>query len=1417
MALTQQLQLQLPPSMSTTSIPEELDSLNMNASGRLNVQLQLDTTTNSQLSDSFEESAQVKVAMGSLTRRRARAEAKECNPSEDGGHGSDSDETDDMRHYDSVNSYDAGNRQKVVVEDSRSSVEVHDVGALGGEEEKEAQEEEEEDEEKSSQHMADTDENRTGWDGEPEDSSMGLGGQMLEQYLGLSLAAGQLRAVDLSSPYPGHCSTTTLSLHSPSQLAVDSTGALISPSDADAAAKASMMGLSGTSPEASQHSHALKFLRLSGMHPQSSHLSTDPTSPVSSDDSLNSPLSSPPLSWAKKVGGRHEGSNKQWNHAQHAASADDRPPLSGSHVPPPQGQHAHPHPRKRGSSVRDHAGVEVKPQLPLLQTTQGPFATSSLEESATHGGDLTGRRSCASVPAADTAAQRKHMELLERLSSDRRRAKQEEEKTLRMQEARRRRTRDNLLQRAAARQEGGKGREEGEGAFRSVPTYAKETTAAKARQAKLVRESKAADDDDGHEDEAAQRERQRAERRRRDREHKAYLEVLAAKRREEEEARVLETAREVERREAVRKLAAKRLQKAKEEKESKEVDGTAVMALATATPAAPSRPRRRSAGGGLAAVRACRSTSREEGPVSDTDADDRRRLEAAAAVRERAQAHLFELKTRREREEEEEEERSRRRARRASLLRARLAAERREVISQKADASTSTPGEESDGDMSLAPRQVRLSPEELASSLARLSRPPARALREIVGDVSLADYAEWKRRKGLDPETKLFVMTGWYPSVKEGLEARNWIQNTDRDSPYFDLKWTLYSGDAAKSLQPWQMCNHFNKSTAVTTKAGLLTSLRQLRWFANADSDDIIPRSYDLGSPEDVALFADDFCITAAANILKRIVLRADGRNGVAAVKALPVDMLDSIPGMEFEQKEEEQQQQQQRAQEKDGQKRHRRSTSNSSSNSCGSGGGTASELDDSNLDSDFGLSSVGGNEDEAVAAKSMPSVPPPLSARRRPWEPEGDGFLVNRGVLAAALRVCCRLLQASCAGDGDIDDPSPPAHPTSALEREMIALGAAADFTGIYRPHQLTQEVPGVQADKPGNPVHSVHARSKERRRAAAKRASAASAVQVMEPLGAARLARVKTVLGGLRVARPQFRIDGDFGQNIWMVKPAAKSRGRGIACFTDLPALSAYTGMGGAGGGRRAHWVVQKYLENPLLVASRKFDIRQWVLVTDWNPLTVWFYGEAYARFGAEDYTTAEGELGNRFVHLVNNSISKHSDSFGEVATAENGVQVRENMWPCSDLRQFLAELHGGEGDPWLDTVQPRMKEAATWALQCAADSVEHRKNSWELYGYDFMLDDELKPWLIEINSSPACDYSTAVTERYVQNALADLLKVTIDAREWEQGKAPRPDTGLWELIHKGAYLPALNAAYGSDMQLRGTRLTRKQMLGR
>lgn len=53
--------------------------------------------------------------------------------------------------------------------------------------------------------------------------------------------------------------------------------------------------------------------------------------------------------------------------------------------------------------------------------------------------------------------------------------------------------------------------------------------------------------------------------------------------------------------------------------------------------------------------------------------------------------------------------------------------------------------------------------------------------------------------------------------------------------------------------------------------------------------------------------------------------------------------------------------------------------------------------------------------------------------------------------------------------------------------------------------------------------------------------------------------------------------------------------------------------------------------------------------------------------------------------------------------------------------------------------------MKEIVKQSMMCALDGIQNRKNTHELFGYDFMIDENYKVWLIEINSSPSMDYST------------------------------------------------------------------------
>jgi hypothetical protein len=74
----------------------------------------------------------------------------------------------------------------------------------------------------------------------------------------------------------------------------------------------------------------------------------------------------------------------------------------------------------------------------------------------------------------------------------------------------------------------------------------------------------------------------------------------------------------------------------------------------------------------------------------------------------------------------------------------------------------------------------------------------------------------------------------------------------------------------------------------------------------------------------------------------------------------------------------------------------------------------------------------------------------------------------------------------------------------------------------------------------------------------------------------------------------------------------------------------------------------LVCQYLDNPLLIKEKKFDMRMYVLVTSFHPLRVYFYDEGLARFATEPYTKDASVLKNKFVHLTNFSINKRNTKF-------------------------------------------------------------------------------------------------------------------------------------------------------------------------
>lgn len=95
-----------------------------------------------------------------------------------------------------------------------------------------------------------------------------------------------------------------------------------------------------------------------------------------------------------------------------------------------------------------------------------------------------------------------------------------------------------------------------------------------------------------------------------------------------------------------------------------------------------------------------------------------------------------------------------------------------------------------------------------------------------------------------------------------------------------------------------------------------------------------------------------------------------------------------------------------------------------------------------------------------------------------------------------------------------------------------------------------------------------------------------------------------------------------------------------------------------------------------------------------------------------------------------------------------------------------------------------------------------IEHRPNCFEIYGFDFMLDSKLKPWLLEVNLSPACAERTEWLIKMLDkssNGLFNILeqritKVSDDFKGElkahltlkRKKKLTEKDLGGWQLIY-------------------------------
>ncbi len=112
---------------------------------------------------------------------------------------------------------------------------------------------------------------------------------------------------------------------------------------------------------------------------------------------------------------------------------------------------------------------------------------------------------------------------------------------------------------------------------------------------------------------------------------------------------------------------------------------------------------------------------------------------------------------------------------------------------------------------------------------------------------------------------------------------------------------------------------------------------------------------------------------------------------------------------------------------------------------------------------------------------------------------------------------------------------------------------------------------------------------------------------------------------------------------------------------------------------------FIVQKYIEAPVLFRQRKFDLRQWVLIS--HDGKCYMFKHAYVRTSSEIYNLDEGNLDQVYVHLTNNAVQKYSKSYGKFEEA--------NIVAVDTLVDELSLVTPGSSSQDLKTLLDRLME--------------------------------------------------------------------------------------------------------------------------
>ena len=125
----------------------------------------------------------------------------------------------------------------------------------------------------------------------------------------------------------------------------------------------------------------------------------------------------------------------------------------------------------------------------------------------------------------------------------------------------------------------------------------------------------------------------------------------------------------------------------------------------------------------------------------------------------------------------------------------------------------------------------------------------------------------------------------------------------------------------------------------------------------------------------------------------------------------------------------------------------------------------------------------------------------------------------------------------------------------------------------------------------------------------------------------------------------------------------------------------------------------------------------------------------------------------MSNRYVHLTNDAVQKKLDDYGKFESGNklSYPEFQKYLDSCNIKCDFVKD------------VVPKMKQMVQDSMRAVSRKIDpsRKNNTFEIFGYDFMIDEDLNAWMIEVNTNPCFELSSPYLARLIPSMIENALK--------------------------------------------------------